>query len=316
MQFKKEHIEQIKTIVPDAQIHIIEGQKTVIDTYLPKADILIFSPLDHTHLINFSKAKKLRWVHLTAAGASVIAEKLKQTDILLTNSSGIHPIPIAEHVFSFMLMFSRSFTTSYKTQLTERKWDQENIASHITELYQSTIGIVGLGRIGKRVAKIAKAFDMHVIALSHNKIASQDSNVDEFYPQNKLNMLLHASDFVINCLPLTKETAHFFTKTSFQQMKKTAYFINIGRGKTVNEHDLIDILKQKRIAGAGLDVFEEIPLSAKSELWKLDNVIITPYYAGWTPKYIDRMIEIFCLNLKNYINDHPMPTLVNKERGY
>lgn len=315
MQFQDAHIQAIKKIAPDASINVIEDKKEILDMHLGNCEILIYSFFDYPDLVDFTKAKNLKWVHTTSAGASDIANVLKNTDIILTNSSGVHPIPIAEHVFTFLLMFARQIYKSYRMQIEDKKWFQDYNLLAIEELYGKTIGIVGFGRIGKRIAKVSKGFDMHVLALLHNS-GAHDPNVDMEYLPEQLNKLLNQSDFVINCLPLTNETKNFFTMDKFKQMKSSAYFINIGRGKTVDENDLINALKQNIIAGAGLDVFAEEPLSEQSELWNLKNIIITPHYAGLTPRYIDRVVEIFCTNLQSYLQKKPMPNLVDKEKGY
>jgi D-2-hydroxyacid dehydrogenase (NADP+) len=316
MRYTSEHVRQIRTILPDAHIDIVDPQTQALDDYLANAEVLIISPLDHSGLIDFTKTPKLRWVHITAAGATDFAKRLQGTDILLTSSSGVHPIPIAEHVLTFMLMFARQFNVSYRAQIEHKKWTQEGIVPHLSELHGATIGIIGFGRIGQHIAKLAKGLDMHVTVLTHLKPATKNPPVDQFYKHEDRNDLLRQSDFVINCLPLTDETTNFFDKESFQYMKSTAYFINIGRGKTVVESDLIDALQAGTIAGAGLDVFEEEPLPEKSELWTLSNVILTPHYAGWTPRYIDRVTDIFCENLVAYLAGKKMPTLVDKTKGY
>ena len=306
MDYTDKHISEIKTLIPNAQINLIEDKKDIVDKYLPETDILVYSSFDYPDLVDFKIAKKLKWVHVTSAGASDTASQLKSTTILLTNSSGVHPIPISEHVFTYLLMFTRQFHTSYRTQIEEKKWMQSYHFLQVSELYEKTIGIVGFGRIGKQIAKLAKGFGMTVVTLTH-----QESET-----KGQFEEMLNTSDFVINCLPLTDETYHLFTIDRFKQMKSSAYFINVGRGKTVVEDDLIHALKTRIITGAGLDVFEDEPLPKKSELWNLKNVIITPHDAGWTPCYADRVINIFCSNLRAYLKHKPMPNLVDKEKGY
>lgn len=314
--YTPKHVAQIQKTVPNAHVSIIEGD-AFLKPALSKADILIMSPLDHRDIVAFTEAPRLKWVHITSAGASELAQKLKDSDILLTNSSGVHPIPIAEHVLTFMLMFTRRLHVAYRAQLTQHQWAQEDLTQNLSELYQSTVGIVGLGRIGQRIAHVSKGFGMQVIALAHTKHNPEHPPIDKFYcGQAGFVNLLQESDFVVNCLPLTTETHGFFNSNSFQHMKSSAYFINIGRGKTVVESDLVDFLVRKKIAGAGLDVYEEEPLPASSRLWQMENVILTPHYAGWTPRYVDRVIDIFCSNLAGYVMGTAMPTLVDKHRGY
>ena len=181
------------------------------------------------------------------------------------------------------------------------------------ELNGKTLGIVGYGRIGAQIARLGKGFGMRVAALAHTK-KIEDKNVDISY--RMVDLLLNKSDFVVNALPLTDETQGYFDTSKFKQMKPTAYFVNIGRGKTVIESDLIKALKNKTIAGAGLDVFEEEPTPDSNPLWKLPNVIMTPHISGWTPEYTNRVVNIFCENLKAYLKKRSMPNLVDKSRGY
>lgn len=317
MEYSKEHVESIKQHVSkDADVLVIDPTEENIKNHLPSADVLIMSPLDHINLIDFSKAKNLKWVHQTAAGTAPLIQKLIGTNIILTNSSGVHPIPIAEQVFTYILMFARQFHLSFRRQVEERQWIQDDIDGGLRELNQSNLGIVGFGKIGKRVAHLAKSFGMSVFTLQSNNHPNSDENVDIYFPRDGVNEMLEKSDFVVNCLPATAQTDNYFNKDRFAVMKNSAYFINIGRGSTVNEQELIMALKEGKIAGAGLDVFSSEPLPDSSELWQLKNVILTPHYAGWTPRYIDRVIDIFCENLQAYLNHKSMPNYIDLEKGY
>ncbi len=314
-EYTNNHLQQIRQVRSDIDVEIIDPKKSLIDSYLPKANILVFSRFKYDDLLDFSKASNLKWVHTTSTGCDSIASTLNSTQILLTNSSGTSAIPIAEHVFAFMLMFARQFILSYRVQIEKRKWLQDPNVLLPIELYDKRLGIIGFGRVGKRVAYIAKGFEMQVSALAYKKTIS-DVCVDQAYSHRDINKLLNTSDFVVNCLPLTSETVNFFTFARFQQMKSSAYFINVGRGQTVVEEDLIKALNRNIIAGAGLDVFDQEPLPTSKELWGMKNVVITPHCAGWTPAYVDRVINIFCSNLKAYLDQRPMPNLVDKNLGY
>ena len=257
-----------------------------------------------------------------------MALALKDTDILLTNASGVHPIPISETVLGYMLMFARNLNTTYRNQIQKKKWIRNHEEMRGFELAGKTVGIVGLGKIGSEIAHVCHAIGMQVIALSHkNKI--NNKNVDKSYKD--LKQLLKDSDFVIDCLPDAPGTDGFFTIKEFKMMsaakkngvpgrlptgEKRAYFMNIGRGATVVESDLINALKENLIAGAALDVFEKEPLPDSSELWNLDNVILTPHSSSWTPEYTNRFITIFLENHKSFVRNKAMPTLVNKTLGY
>ncbi|HVT01368.1 MAG TPA: D-2-hydroxyacid dehydrogenase [Patescibacteria group bacterium] len=318
--FSQKHIDEIKKVVPDATINLTLD-KNGVEKLIPDADILLYTvgsyPLSD---IPFDKAIKLKWVQTTSAGVTDIAKALKDTDILLTNASGTHPIPISEQVLCYMLMFAKRANITLKNQLTKKQWIRDFDLVKGFELSGSTVGIIGFGNIGKQIAKLSKAVGMKVVVLEHNKnINDKNDNdtkniVDTVFTSP--DDVLKVSDFVVDCLPLTDETLHYFTLDLFKKMKQSAYFINIGRGKTVAEKDLILALKDKVIAGAALDVTDVEPLPQDSPLWDFDNVIITPHSSSWTPKYPDRVTEIFVNNLKLYLDNKPMKTLVDKDRGY
>jgi phosphoglycerate dehydrogenase-like enzyme len=311
MDVTQTHLEQIKKIAPDTIITLVKDTDT-LDKQLTDATVVITPNIS---LIPLAKAPHLKWIQVTSAGVNGLPEALVNNDIVITNASGVHPIPIAEHVLTFMLMFSHQFHKLHKTQIQKQTWDYSYSKYPIQELTGKTIGITGLGRIGNHIAKLAKAFDMTVLAMVRDT-SKKYPNVDEVFTQDKINELLHRSDFVVNAMPLTDSTFHFFNTEKFNHMKPTAYFINIGRGPVANEKDLIEALQTKIIAGAGLDVFEEEPLSHSSPLWTMENVLITPHSSGSTPEYMNRVISIFCINLEAYINKKEMPNLVDKKRGY
>lgn len=297
------HIQSIKNIVPKAEIVVVDDDKKIIDTYINTVEIIINSSGDLEN-IDIEKAKNLRWIHSTNAGVNGLATSLKHTNIILTNSSGVHPIPIAEHVFAMILFLTRKINKAFKNQLTAKKWRQSADYFDVEELFGKKIAIIGYGHIGKRIGEIAQAFGM--------KVLTQRSKDDSIHLQN----ILQNADFIVDCLPLTQQTQGFFDNTKFKLMKSGSYFINIGRGQSVVENDLIDALKKNLIEGAGLDVFEHEPLDRSSELWDLPNVIITTHYAGYNPHYYDRMIEIFNKNLQAFLDKTPLPNLVDKNKGY
>ncbi len=307
--FANYHLDQIKKIVPTASI-IIAADDSLLEKYIEKADIVIHS---HERKVNWAQAKNLKWVQSGSAGVTDLAIALKNTDVLLTNASGVAPIPIAEWVLGIMLVFAKRIDRAYKNQLTGQGWNRKYEEMEGFELLGKTVGILGYGRIGSQVAKISKGIGMKTAALSHKKNIN-DESIDRVY--KNLDQVLAESDFVVNCLPLTAETQGYFDLKKFKKMKRDAYFLNIGRGKTVVEKDLIIALKTGLIKGAGVDVTETEPLPIDSPLWKLENIIITPHISSWTPKYTDRVVDIFCENLKAYLNNKPMLTLVNKNSGY
>lgn len=300
MKVTDKHLQAIKDVLPEATITVTNDTLPTISQDIKDAEILIVPNVTH---VNFAQDETLKWVHVTFAGVDTLPQSLLDSNAIITNSSGIHPIPIAEHVFTYILMLTRKINLTFRAQILSKKWEVTPQVLELSEVHSKTIGIIGMGRIGTKIAELAKAFDMKVLGIARNTI-------------DQLPELLRSADYVVNCLPLTKDTHGLFTLDHFKKMKKSAYFINVGRGKTVAEGDLIKALQDNIIAGAGIDVTEEEPLPASSPLWNLENIIITPHTSGLTPYYIDRAIEIFCTNLKAYLAHQPMPNLIDKKRGY
>jgi len=232
--------------------------------------------------------------------------------MMITSASGVHAYPISETIFALMLGLTRKIHTYVRNQV-KKNWHHAQLG---LEMHGKTVGIIGVGAIGKETAKLAKAFGMKVIGVRFS--GKPEEYVDEMFTSSQLNDILPKCDYVVVTLPSTKETYHMFGKKQFSLMKPSAYFINIGRGDTVVEQELIDALREQKIAGAGLDVFEKEPLSENSPLWEFDNVIITPHTSGSTENYDKRVIEdIFLPNLKHYIEENkPTINVVDYHRGY
>ncbi|MEA3559850.1 MAG: D-2-hydroxyacid dehydrogenase, partial [Candidatus Thermoplasmatota archaeon] len=233
------------------------------DACISDADVLLtrIVPKDPT------SAPRLKWVHFIWEGVDSMSRKFVESDVILTNSSGAHTDHIAEHVFSYLLALSRKSTMYGKYQ--ERgEWLLWHDQPELRKLHGSKIGVVGYGRIGRAVAKIANGFSMDVLALKRNpKKIQQDKNQTgarydvkggipkEFYGPDDLCKMLGMCDHVVLSIPLTDETRDMFGEKEFMAMKRSAFFINVGRGELVDEEALISALDEKWIGGAGLDVF-------------------------------------------------------------
>ena len=179
------------------------------------------------------------------------------------------------------------------------------------------IGVVGLGSIGREVARLTKAFGMRVIATRRSaRDTSRARYVDKLFPATQLHGLLVESDYVAVTLPLTSETREIIGEAELNAMKSTGYIINIGRGGLIDEEALIRALKEKRIAGAGLDVTAVEPLPPDSPLWDLDNVIISPHISGGMEDYIARATDVFCKNLDRYLIGKRLINIIDKKKGY
>jgi len=232
---------------------------------------------------------------------------------MITSASGIHATPIAEYVLGAMLMLARKALLSLENQR-HRHWK----LFAPSELREKTLGVVGLGNIGREVARLAKAFRMRVVA-TRRSIINQESNVmgvDKVYPPSDIIDLLNECDFVVRSPPLTRESAKMIGEKELRAMKPTAYLINIARGGVIDQSTLVTALKENWIAGAALDVFENEPLPQENELWQLPNVIVTPHIAGLSEMYWSRLTDLFCQNLKRYLDGESLINIVDKEKGY
>ena len=305
---KDEYIEKINQV--DESIDVVATfDEKEIAKHIIDADAIACSPRDFPSI---DGAKNLKWVHSFSAGVDrILTPEVKNSDIVLSNSSGIHATPIAEHIIGFMLVFTRGFFGTFRNQ--QKKLWQKN--EELTELRDKAVLILGLGRIGTEAARLANCFGAHVFAVdSVNK--DKPEFVEELKTPEHLGEMLGRADFVALCLPYTKENHHFFDGAKMEKMKSSAVLINIGRGGVVHEHELIEALNNKVIAGAGLDVTEEEPLPEASPLWGMENVVITPHHSGLSERYMDRAIDRFCLNLRAFLAGERLPNLVDKELGY
>ncbi|MDA1036677.1 MAG: D-2-hydroxyacid dehydrogenase, partial [Chloroflexi bacterium] len=230
-------------------------------------------------------------------------------DFILTNTSGIHAIPISEQIIGVLLMLARGLHTAIRAQV-KREWWQPAFAE-LSELSGATMLVVGFGAIGQRTAFLAGSFGMHVESIRRHPTGGAAS----YGPERLRERLAHA-DVVVLTLPLTDATKRLIGPAELQVMKPSAYLINVGRGGTVDEAALVEALRAGRIAGAALDTFTEEPLPATSPLWDLPNVIITAHYAGGTPSYQERALAVFIDNLDRYQKGTPLRNRVDATAGY
>jgi len=289
------YIQEIKKVIPEWQI--IELQEPFDDKMIEDAEILL--GWDKRAIKNcLHDCTSLKWVQVWSAGVNGMPfDEFKKYGIILTNASGVHSIPIAETVFGMMLAFTRKINAYIRNQM-NKKWDRSYNGG---ELFGKTIGILGVGAIGREIAKLAKAYNMSTLGFRHS--GKPTDYIDVMYSKDNVTELFELSDYVVNTLPLTNDTFHIINKSCFFAMKPSAYYFNVGRGATHDEAALIEALKNGQIAGAGLDVFETEPLPIDSPLWDMDNVIITPHTAGNSDRYAERVIKnIFLPNLLAYIS--------------
>jgi phosphoglycerate dehydrogenase-like enzyme len=299
---------KITGLAPNYRL-LVSAVKDEIETFLDDIEIAAADfPVEWIR-----RAPRLQWYQQWGAGTDWLIRHpdIARQNFILTNASGVHSIPISEHILALMLAFSRRLHTAVRAQM-ERKWVPVDDAG---ELAGKKVLLIGVGAIGRQTARLASALGMHVTGMRRHP-GKFVPGIEKMVGAEQLLEMLPDADFVILTIPLTGETKHFINGKAVAAMKPGAYVINIGRGATIDEAALIEALKSGKIAGAGLDVFEEEPLPEHSPLWSLENVIITAHYSGNTPHYDARAFEIFLENLENYTTGKPMRNVVDKNRGY
>ncbi len=265
------------------------------------------------------RAPKLKWIHVPSAGVNhLLNSGMVESVVTITNSSGVNAISVSEFALSLMLMFVKQAPRNFQLKQ-EKQWlfPSPSVFPRALALRSRTVGIVGLGSIGREVARLARAFGMMVLATRRSaKRGGRARYVDILLPPAQLGQLLAESDFVVLALPLTQETTRLIGEKELRAMKPTAYLINVARGDVVDEGALVRALDENWIAGAGLDVFATEPLPADSRLWELPNVSLSSHISGDVEDYITRVTELFSENLRRYLAGKRLMNVVDKKKGY
>ncbi len=264
------------------------------------------------------RGKKLKWIAVGSAGVEryVGLKGFSDREVVLTNAQRVHGTPIAEHVFAMLLGLTRDLRDAIGEQ-NKGLWNADVFRGDdvMRELHGRTLFVVGLGGIGTDVARIGKGFGMRVIAVKRTPDSKPDF-VDRLGGSSNLVDFAAEADFIVNCMPLTKETERLFDKKFFTIAKKGSYFVNIGRGKSVVTEDLVAALNDGRVRGAGLDVSDPEPLNGDSPLWKMKNVIITPHVSAESDTSDDRVFKLFRENLRRFVNGDALLNVVDLKAGY
>jgi phosphoglycerate dehydrogenase-like enzyme len=241
-------------------------------------------------------AKNLSWVQALTSGYNRFdREKFADQNIILTTVSGVHAEPIAQHVLGYVLTFERGLLEA-KRQQQRKEWRRFTPS----ELTGKTIGIIGLGAIGSRIAERLDSFDVSLVGVKNNPDTGPEM-VDDIRHPDQLHSVLGESDYVIISCPLTAETEGMIDSRAFSSMDRDTILINIARGEIIDQPALIEALQTGNLAGAALDVMTDEPLPSESPLWDLENVIITPHMAGGSPQFARRSADIFEENHKLFI---------------
>jgi phosphoglycerate dehydrogenase-like enzyme len=287
-----------------------------LPTEITDADVLLSQVLNADQ---FLAARKLRWIHSPSAAVhQFMFPELIQSDVVLTNGREVHAPVVAEQVMAMIFALARRIPESVRFQLKHVWaqgifWDERRSP---TEVADATIGLVGLGSIGRNVAQRASAMGMKVIAVRQHADRPKPEFVDEVLPSSRLNELPGRSDYVVLSPPVTAATRGMIGREQLAAMKPDGYLINVGRGPLIDEAALIEALRERKIAGAALDVFDKEPLPADSPLWDLENLLITPHTGGMTEKMWERHYTVFAENLRRFMVGQLLLGVVDKQAGY
>lgn len=295
-----------------ADIEFIFTRSEHVGDVIPGAQVLLgWSRMDDI----LANADDLAWVQNVGAGVErVVTDEFRARKLILTNGSGIMAPNMAEHAIGMMLSLARRFPDLYRAQLNQR-WKDDVDTTSVTELGGQTVLLVGLGEIGRQIARRLSAFDMTVLGVRRSA-GEPSEHVAEVGSFTDLPQMVGRADHVISSVPHTPETVGMFDAELFQRFKHGARFYNMGRGTSVVQPDLIVALESGKLSGAGLDVTDPEPLPREDPLWKAPNVIITAHTSGATPRFQERLFELFTDNLRRYIAGEELRNVVDQERGY
>jgi phosphoglycerate dehydrogenase-like enzyme len=277
------------------------------------------------------QAPNLRWIQFHFAGIdhAVDAPILRKEGLVATTLSGASATQMAEYVVMMLLALGHRLPDLINSQK-RAEWPKDRWERFSPqELHESKVGIVGYGSIGRQVARLLAPFGAQVLATKRDAMHPEDHGytpedqgdpqgdfVRRLYPPQALKSMIKACDFVVVTIPLTEETRGMINAEAFNAFKSTAFLVDVSRGGVVDYEALIEALKEKKLAGAALDVFPEEPLPTESPLWKMPNVLITPHIAGNTSFYDERAVELFAENLDRYLSGLPLYNRYRPEVGY
>jgi phosphoglycerate dehydrogenase-like enzyme len=326
-RYRPADLERIQEAAPGARI-VAVSLEGLADAPLDDVEVLLRGPLPAAVFDRLlARSPQLRWVHSATAGVErVLTPAALARGLVISNARGVFSRPIAEYVMLMILSVARQLPQLLELQR-ERTW--QPLESR--ELRDVTIGIVGLGSIGRAVAALATAFGCRIMATrrqpesgSGSALGPADAEelppvepvIDALLPPDGLSELLAASDFVVLALPLTADTEDLIDDDALAAMKPGAWLINIARGRLVDERALLRALREGRIGGAVLDAFRDEPLAPESAFYDLDNVIVTPHTSWSSGRVLERSIELFCENLRLFRAGQPLRNVVDPLVGY
>lgn len=262
----------------------------------------------------FLMSRRLRWIHSRSAGLErTLFPELIESDVVLTNGSGVFSPSLGEFVLAAILFFAKDLRRMIRNQ-SAGVWEQFDV----TMVSGQTVGIVGYGSIGRAVAAKARALDMKVLGFRRKvaQCSQEDQLIDRVYGLDGLEEMLSQCDYVVVTLPLTERTRGLIADHEFAVMKKNAVVINVGRGPTIDEQAMIQALSENRIRGAALDVFDREPLPQGHPFYSMENVLLSPHCADHTPDWLENASRFFLSQLERFKAGHPLLNVVDKKLGY
>jgi len=332
-----EHVERIRQV--DARMHVLyepdllrpprypadhngkdversEEQERRWRSLLESADILF--DFDATHLEDLPDlVPKLRWIQATSSGIGQFVKRRgydrRLPEVVFTTARGVHVQPLAEFCLLSMLMFNKKLVRLQRDQ--ERKHWERHAG---TDLDGRTLGIVGVGAVGAEIGRMARAMRMHVLGIKRHieGIEPASLHLDELHTLANLRDVLPRSEFLVLTTPHTPETEGMLGRDELELLPKGAVLINLGRGVLVDESALVEVLRSGHLGGACLDVFEKEPLPPESPLWEMPNVLVSPHSASTSNRENERLTDLFCANLRRFLNDEPILNVLDTERLY
>ena len=303
--------ERVRTALPDLSVVVAETEADATRV-IGDADAAFGTMPDAL----LRQAKRLRWLQAPQAAppAGYYTPDLIAHPVVVTNFREIYNDHISAHIMAFVLAFARGLHY-YLPRQARREWKKEPNDTGVIHLPDATALIVGVGGIGSETARLAAAFGMHVTGVDARR-KDAPPGVRKLDGVDALDSLLPLADFVILTVPHTPETEGFMHRARFQRMKRSAFFINIGRGRTTRLDDLVAALRAGEIAGAGLDVYEQEPLPADHPLWTTPGVLMTPHTAGYGPHLDERRLDVLMDNARRFLTGQPLRNVVDKAHWF
>ena len=304
----------------DPQLEMLRGLPHVLGRSLddfaeaaPQASAILHwaGPRDLLRSV-FLGSPNVRWIHSRSAGLdNILFPELVASPVLLTNGTGVFSASLGEFALAAILFFAKDLPRMRRNQRA-RRWEQFDVE----EIAARTVGIVGYGDIGRAVAARARAMGMTVFALKRHAPAAPDPLIEKFFAPPDLSAMLALCDYVVASAPLTAETRHMISDAAFAAMKPSAVLINIGRGPVVEQAALLRALDEKKIRGAGLDVFEQEPIPPGDPLWGYENVLVSPHCADHTKDWLNDAMRFFLEQYERFRKGEPLRNIVEKHLGY